>query len=134
MAENLNVGTMILGTSNQTDNVITEKYCYNGDVNICATDGGLYRWHEMMQYSITEGAQGLCPAGWHIPTDDEWKTLEMELGMSSEQANLAGYRGTNQGAQLKEGGPSGFEALLAGLIDDSVDSTLRGLDYGVRVF
>jgi uncharacterized protein (TIGR02145 family) len=26
--------------------------------------------------------------GWHIPSDEEWKTLEMYLGMTEEEANM----------------------------------------------
>jgi len=123
MAENLNVGAMIPGNSNQTNNSVIEKYCYNNDPNICVTDGGLYQWNEMMQYSITEGVQGICPAGWHLPTDTEWKTLEMALGMTQAEADAFGWHGTDQGDQLKTAadclggfncGISGFQALLAG--------------------
>ncbi|PIU75308.1 MAG: hypothetical protein COS76_01505, partial [Candidatus Portnoybacteria bacterium CG06_land_8_20_14_3_00_39_12] len=39
-------------------------------------DGGLYQWNQAMCGSTTEGAQGICPAGWHIATDAEWCTLE----------------------------------------------------------
>jgi uncharacterized protein (TIGR02145 family) len=73
----------------------------------------------MMQYALSDDkaigtTQGICPSGWHIPTDEEWKTLEMELGMTREQADSSGQRGTDQGSQLKQGGTSGFEALLGG--------------------
>ena len=68
-----------------------------------------------MQYVTTEGAQGICPAGSHIPSDNDWKILEMQLGMTQAQADLANaWRGTNQGTQLKSGGTSGFNGLLAG--------------------
>ena len=40
--------------SNQTNNGVIEKYCYNNDPNICAAEGGIYQWNEMMQYSTTE--------------------------------------------------------------------------------
>ncbi len=126
MAENLNVGNRIDGVVEMADNGTTEKYCYNNDTNICGTDGGLYQWDEMMQYSTTEGVQGICPSwpGWHIPTDTEWKTLEMELGMSQADADATGFRGTDQGTQLKSGGTSGFEALFAG------DRTTNGAFFG----
>ena len=75
MSENMRVGTMILGGTDQTSDGSIEKYCYNNDLTNCATDGGLYQWDEAMQYSTTEGAQGICPAGWHIPTDVEFYTL-----------------------------------------------------------
>ena len=96
------------------DNTVIEKYCYDNDSNICDTDGGLYPWDEMMQYSTIEGTQGICPTGWHLPTDTEWKTLEMELGMTQVQADLSSWRGTDQATQLELGGTSGFQALLAG--------------------
>jgi len=100
MSENLNVGTRIDGITNQTDNSTIEKYCLDNNSLKCDTFGGLYQWDEMMQYITTEGAQGVCPTGWHIPTDSEFKSLEMELGMSQSQADATGYRGTDQGSQL----------------------------------
>jgi len=115
MAENLNFGTMINSTTsadNQTDNDIIEKYCYGNDVANCAIYGGLYQWDEMMQYSTIESTQGACPTGWHLPTDTEWKTLEMELGMTQSQADLTGYRGTDQGSQLAGNEPLWSNDLL----------------------
>jgi uncharacterized protein (TIGR02145 family) len=78
--ENLNVGTMISGSQEMADNSIMEKYCYDDDPANCATYGGLYQWNEMMQYSTTAGAQGICPEGWHVPTDAELTVLTDFLG------------------------------------------------------
>lgn len=111
---NLNVGTRIAATVNQTNNSTTEKYCYAGDEAICTTDGGLYQWDEAMGYSTIEGAQGICPAGSHVPTDNDWKNLEMQLGMTQAQADGTGLRGTDQGTKLKSGGASGLNLPLAG--------------------
>ena len=36
--------------------------------------GRLYNWYAV------DDARGLCPSGWHVPTDGEFMTLEMELG------------------------------------------------------
>ncbi len=80
MRENLNIGTMVAGISEQTNDSILEKYCYNDDTANCAIYGGLYQWAEMMQYTTTPGAQGICPAGWHIPISAEWDTLVSFLG------------------------------------------------------
>lgn len=44
--------------------------------------------------------QGVCPDGWHLPSDEEWKTLEQFLGISKTDTDVLGYRGTNQGSQL----------------------------------
>lgn len=126
MAENLNVGTMVNGSTAMTKNTVIEKYCYSNDTNICATDGGLYQWDEMMQYSATEGVQGICPNGWHLPTDTEWKTMEMALGMTQAQADSTGWRGVDQGTQLKDGGSSGFQALLAGIRSTNGSFYYRG--------
>ncbi|MDP8228946.1 MAG: FISUMP domain-containing protein [Candidatus Electryoneaceae bacterium] len=75
MAENLNVGIKIAGSGNQIDNSTLEKYCYGDSDANCNTYGGLYQWNEMMQYSTIEGVQGVCPTGWHLPTDAELTTL-----------------------------------------------------------
>ena len=107
MAENLNIGTMIdYSIQNQHDNGIIEKFCPGGNSNFCNTYGGIYQWDEAMQYVTTPGTQGICPAGWHIPTDSEWKTMEMYLGMSQSDANGYGWRGTDEGGKLKEAGTS----------------------------
>jgi uncharacterized protein (TIGR02145 family) len=84
--ENLNMGTRIHSTQagyQQQDNGTIEKYCYNNDEANCDIYGGLYEWPEAMQYVTTEGAQGICPDGWHIATDGEWTTLSDYLGGSS---------------------------------------------------
>ena len=119
---NLNVGTRIAGTTAQTNNATTEKYCYgNTDAGCTNTDangityGGLYQWDEAMGYTNTEGAQGICPTGSHIPSDNEWKTLEMSLsGMTQAVADTTGWRGTDEGTKLKSGGSSGLNMPLAG--------------------
>ena len=76
MAENLNIGEMINGDLNMTDNGVIEKYCYENNTTNCDKYGGLYQWDEMMRYITTPGMQGICPYGWHIPTNDEWISLE----------------------------------------------------------
>jgi uncharacterized protein (TIGR02145 family) len=75
MSQNLNIGMMINGIDNQENNNIIEKYCYDNLESNCDIYGGLYQWNEAMQYSITQGVRGICPTGWHLPTDAEWTTL-----------------------------------------------------------
>ena len=48
-----------------------------------------------------EDERGLCLSGWHVGLDSEWIELEMELGMSEAEANSGGWRGTDQGIQMK---------------------------------
>jgi uncharacterized protein (TIGR02145 family) len=91
---------------------------YNNSAGSLATYGRLYNW-----YAVND-SRGLCPSGFHVPSDGEWMTLEMALGMTSSQANSFGWRGTDQGVQLKAtswGGTnsSGFFALPGGYRSDA---------------
>jgi uncharacterized protein (TIGR02145 family) len=114
MASNLNIGNQILIQTNSTNNGIVEKYCYNNDSVLCAQYGGLYKWNELMDYQLQAGGQGICPSGWHVPSDSEWKSLELFLGMDSLFLDIIGWRGSNEGQALQSGGSSGFNALLSG--------------------
>lgn len=93
---------------------------------VATGEGLLYQWSAAMSSSITERAQGICPTGWHIPSDCEWMYLEHGLGMSlSEQvlnnairSNTSDNQGT-PGYKLRSVGigqtnSSGFAGLLAG--------------------
>ncbi len=103
MAQNLNFGTMIGGDRTMRDDKVFTKYCYNDREANCDVYGGLYQWGEAMQYSRLIGSKGICPEGWHIPSDSDWKKLEQYLGMSVSEANDTGYRGGGSfvGAKLK---------------------------------
>ena len=110
LKENLDVGVMIQGSQNATNNGVIEKYCYNNNPNNCNTYGGLYQWNEAMQYSTTPGTQGICPTGWHMPTTPEIVTLFNTVSFSSNALKAIG-QGTGGGAGTNT---SGFSALLAG--------------------
>jgi uncharacterized protein (TIGR02145 family) len=106
MAENLNIGKIINGAYSQANDGEIEKYAYSNDPENCNIYGGLYQWREMMQYTSQEGAQGICPDGWHIPTDSEWKILEGTVdslfGIDDLEWDIDGYyRGSNAGKNLK---------------------------------
>jgi hypothetical protein len=83
MKQNLNIGTRIAGAGNQTNNGTIEKYCYDDNESNCDYYGGLYQWNEMMQYTTTQGVKGICPKGWHLPTNNEWNVLSTFLGGSA---------------------------------------------------
>jgi uncharacterized protein (TIGR02145 family) len=68
---------------------------YNNDPANDATYGKLYNWY------TTVDSRGLCPTGWHVPTDCEWMYLEGALGMSVSDQQTTGNRGTNEGGALK---------------------------------
>ena len=125
MAENLRTamyanGEEIPHITNDTDwaNTNTGAYCYydNTELNI-KLYGNLYNW-----YTIHD-ERGVCPEGWHVPSDHEWMTLEKYLGMSSSEAGrMTAWRGTNEGDKLKHpdfGGNNscGFSALGTGYRD-----------------
>jgi uncharacterized protein (TIGR02145 family) len=103
LKENLNVGTMIDGTMEQTDNGILEKYCYNNEPDSCTKYGGLYQWKELVQYG--SGAQGICPPGWHVPADEEWKVLEgaadSQYSIGDPEWDNTSFRGLDAGTNLK---------------------------------
>ena len=102
----------------------------NSPVNL-ADYGRLYNWYAV------DDSRGLCPSGWHVPTDGEFMTLEMELGMSESEANGTGMRGTDQGTQMKsspEDSPSwdgtnssGFSGLAGGNRNSGGDFYSRGI-------
>ena len=85
------------------------------------TYGVLYNWPAVM-------TEGICPSGWHIPSDGEWMELEMSLGMSEAEANDTGYRGTDEGYQMKS--ISGWNSNGNG----SNSSGFTGLPGGYRYF
>jgi uncharacterized protein (TIGR02145 family) len=142
MAKSLNVihysdGTPIPHVENQTTWFELEKdekaYCYyNNDEEFGDPYGALYTWAAAMNgaessTSVPSGVQGVCPDGWHIPSDDEWKQLEIFLGMTEVLADKEYYRDKDVGGKLKEEGyehwnspntgatnESGFTALAAG--------------------
>lgn len=103
MAANLNFGNFIIGAQMQRDNCTPEKYCTGDIVANCTSFGGLYQWDEMMLYDNVAAAQGFCPPGWHIPTENEWTAL-FNFYISNGFA----------GAPLKSTGYSGFNAGLTG--------------------
>jgi len=100
---NLNVGTMITSTTDQTNNSNLEKHCHSNLESNCTANGGLYQWDEAMQYVTTNGARGICPAGSHIPTDTDWSTLITFLGGTA-----------TAGTQIKSGGSSGMNMPFGG--------------------
>ena len=92
-----------------------------------ANEGILYQWCGAMDATISERSRGICPAGWHVPSDCEWMYLEHGQGMSiayqttdnAWRANDWDQHGT-PGYKLRSTGDrgtpnaSGFSGLLAG--------------------
>ncbi|MBK8883834.1 MAG: fibrobacter succinogenes major paralogous domain-containing protein [Bacteroidales bacterium] len=89
----------------------TPGYCwYNNNQSLYGSNfGALYNW-------FTINTNKLCPAGWHVPGDNDFKNLEKELGMSTTDADATGLRGTNEGSKM-----AGRADLWA---DSSLDSNV----------
>jgi uncharacterized protein (TIGR02145 family) len=121
IAGNMNAGARISSSQDQSDNEVTEKYCM-GDVEYyCSLFGGLYSWDEMMKYTNVTGGQGICPDGFHVPTDLEWQILEgaadseKEIGGPGWKVN--GWRGTDAGGNMKQSGTELWEYPNTGATD-----------------
>lgn len=125
MAKNLGFGSAVTLVEGQHENGEPEKFYYDNKAENIETYGGLYQWEEMMQYNM-ESAQGVCPEGWHIPSDEEWKRMERSLGVPQEDLDLFENRGRDEANMLKTdyrwqdstepgNNSSGFSALPAGL-------------------
>lgn len=108
MAENLNY---------QTGN----SWCYNDDPAYCAIYGRLYDWDTFMNgasssNSVPSGVQGVCPPGWHVPSDEEWTILTYFLGGSAVAGGEMKETGTSHWSSPNTGATnsSGFTALPGG--------------------
>lgn len=97
--------------------VYTTSFCHGVQYtsNCKQFFGNLYTWDTAMNGSTQEGVQGICPDGWHIPTDLEWHSLEKGLSDGSCLDSRIGEWDCNPaGAKLKQDGSSSFEGFLAG--------------------
>jgi len=84
-----------------------DSYCYNNDQANCATYGRLYDWATAMGFSYTCNVnscsslisaehKGICPDGWHIPSDADWNVLMKFVNPScSDNSTCAGVTKLN---------------------------------------
>ena len=126
MAENLkttkyndNTGIPIVTDNTAWIGLSNPAYCWynNDEAYYKPLYGALYNW-----YAASNSK--LCPTGWHVPTDADFNAMELSLGIPPAQIDTWGWRGTDQGKQLKnttgwstnENGTntSGFAALPGG--------------------
>jgi uncharacterized protein (TIGR02145 family) len=143
MAENLKTttyadGTPLVDGTDSTDisGDDSTKYwfVYDDTSMYKETYGLLYTWAAVMNDSASSdanpsGVQGVCPMGWHVPSDAEWKELEMFLGMSQAEADNEGLRGTNEGGKMKETGFIHWNSPNTGATNESGFTVLPG---GIR--
>jgi uncharacterized protein (TIGR02145 family) len=108
----------------QTNTSSTGAWCnYNNDANNGTTYGKLYNW-----YSVND-TRGLCPTGWHVPSDAEWTTVTTHLGGTSvaggAMKSTTGWNAPNTGATNS----SGFTGL-PGMSRDFVGDFSYVSNYG----
>ena len=126
MAENLRyAGDLSIG--NDTSSTVAYRYYPNGNESNAETYGYLYNWKAAMNGENSSdanpsGVQGICPDGWHLPSNAEWTQLETALGSTKTAAKLAGSASTwicNNGdcsmLSDKSFGYSGFNAVPSGV-------------------
>lgn len=73
-------------------------------------------------------AEGLCPSGWHVPSDIEWQAMEMSLGMTEVEAASEGWRGTDEGYKMKS--TAGWSTNSGDNTNGSNSSGFNGLPGG----
>lgn len=95
---------------------------YEGDIE---KNGNLYTWGQALE---------AAPAGWRLPTDEDWQQLEQFLGMSQGEAVLEGWRGEGVATLMRQGeGGTGLQLSLSGYVclSGSTQSlTLYNGDFG----
>ena len=84
-----------------------DSRCYEGDEANCADHGRLYRLAD---------ALAACPAGWRVPREEDWRGLELALGMPEGDLAKDRGRGDPLARRLKIGGDTGFDVRYSGWI------------------
>jgi uncharacterized protein (TIGR02145 family) len=116
MAENLNFN-------------VDSSWCYANSTDSCSKYGRLYQWAAVMGLNVsynsilwsgTVSSQGVCPSGWHVPSDAEWAMLVEKNGDEDATAGVrlkskSGWSGAGYSGELAQGGDAyGFRALPGG--------------------
>ena len=99
MAENLKVtvfndSSKILNIDTKANDSVWAKQLNPAYCVVDTSFGALYNWF------VVNNTKSIAPKGWHIPTDEEWKTLEKTLGMTDEEVAKTAWRGTNEAEKL----------------------------------
>ena len=101
---------------------------YSLDGDACDEAWSLNEYGRLYNWYAVDDSRGLCPSGWHVPTDENWMTMEMALGMSQFEASNTSWRGIDQGAQMKT--EYGWDLCANG----TNSSGFSGLPGGFRSF
>lgn len=106
---------------------ITEVWTYDDMEENADLYGRLYTWNAAMNYTTLQGAQGVCPDGWHVPTDSDWSELGSFLGGDQVAGGKLKETGTENWWSPNTGATNetGFSALPSGEYDN-VEYRLKG--------
>lgn len=85
-------------------------------ISACNPDSSLAEYGRLYNWYAVVDERGLCPSGWHEPSDEEWMELELQLGINADDVWFVGTRGNDQGFRLKTnsnwyGGNNGDNSL-----------------------
>jgi len=83
LAENLRTTTFQDGTK------VNTGFIPGDDESKLLSYGRLYDWHD------ATNERGICPAGWRVASDDDWKSLEKAIGIAESELDNTGWRGDN---------------------------------------
>jgi uncharacterized protein (TIGR02145 family) len=138
LKENLNVtkyrdgGSIIdltdLNNWSEVNNSYGAYSNYNNDTNLSAIYGKLYNWY------AANNSRGICPVGWHVPTQKEWHELIDFLGGNAIAGGSLKENGTTNWYSPNVGGSniSGFTALPSGYRE--LDGTFQSLGYTTYIW
>ena len=95
LAENLR------STRFQDGSEIRTAYIPDDDENNLLNYGRLYDWHDVID------ERNVCPVGWRVASDIDWKDLERAIGVSEEDIDTTGWRGDDDVAITLKDAQSG---------------------------
>jgi len=98
---------------------IVNVVAYDNNEENATIYGRLYTWNAAMRNKKTQSTQGVCPSGWHLPSDAEWNLLINYLGGSTVAGGKMKESGTTHWESPNTGATnsSGFTALGSGEFD-----------------
>ena len=147
MAENLRTTKYADGTDIPLDTVgVPSRYYPDGKAANVEKYGYFYNWEAVMNGELDTlpgGVQGICPTGWHVPSDADWQELVdyvwTQIDPRSDNtpakalASTEGWNPSNNGGspgyEPSKNNSMGFSALPAGVIFISDDNRILEVGY-----
>ena len=127
----------VINKSDWDDLTRTDKaYCWydNDSITYADSTGALYTWAAAMNGAVSSdsnpsGVQGICPDGWHLPSDDEWDEIENFLSKDGHSGSEGTALKATTGWDSDGNGTDdyGFTALPGGYRFD--DGSFIGIGY-----